>query len=585
MEHNHGAHPHSHSHVATPPTLLAGYRLAAEANFGQRLTYRIPSSHVQSRDERLQCSYGGCKHTSDGEATGGSAPTDDRKKKLMVCGSCRAVRYCSRDCQAADWKAGHRALCTSLKAKAADERPGAGRSVERVESRDECSAVVQTNGKHAEEEAKVEDEDEEVEDDNAEGGSDSPPHLVEVLQNLQSVSVTILHQRGESAAAPEDVRVTLSDTHLWYCPSASRRHKIPLYGAKVDAAKATMQLLPDHVLIKIPLQSASNASIHNDSHLLEAQKLPSLAEVAQLYCRACGESLLHPSTEGHNAELQPSSGHEHALIKKVFSLPSTYWLELADFWTCGNCCAFRQFPTDEIKAAPSVCFVSDTFLMLHSSQVDYAVPPQGDKQLEGLVSAGSEVGWSPIACRACHTPFGVKEIPPIVQEHVSLRLFTYRIANRPFSPARTRTGSPSSEENYFRADTLERFVAKHLLASSSIHAVYRFSIKAFESDKPVIFIILMNWRSSLASNLPLLQDVGRGLAPIAKLRYVDCTAAGAEEDTLGLTGGSSEVRAEEVVLWQAECEELLRILQERNRTCLPPSLAHFGGMPLSFLYH
>jgi hypothetical protein len=37
---------------------------------------------------------------------------------------------------------------------------------------------------------------------------------------------------------------------------------------------------------------------------------------------------------------------------------------------------------DEIKAAPSVCFVSDTFLMLHSSQVDYAVPPQGDKQLE-----------------------------------------------------------------------------------------------------------------------------------------------------------------------------------------------------------
>jgi hypothetical protein len=32
-------------------------------------------------------------------------------------------------------------------------------------------------------------------------------------------------------------------------------------------------------------------------------------------------------------------------LLKVFSLPSTYWLELADFWTCGNCCAFRQFPT------------------------------------------------------------------------------------------------------------------------------------------------------------------------------------------------------------------------------------------------
>jgi hypothetical protein len=94
----------------------------------------------------------------------------------------------------ANWLRAHAELC-GQQAKAGDERPGAGRSVERVESRDECSAVVQKNGKHAEEEAKVEDEDEEVEDDNAEGGSDSPPHLVEVLQNLQSVSVTILHQR------------------------------------------------------------------------------------------------------------------------------------------------------------------------------------------------------------------------------------------------------------------------------------------------------------------------------------------------------------------------------------------------------
>jgi hypothetical protein len=102
------------------------------------------------------------------------------------------------------------------------------------------------------------------------------------------VSIGVL--QGE-LAAPEDVRVHVSDTHLWYCPryafphhnappsvllrgdlfvsrirtcSASARHKIPLYGADVNASKATVQLLPDHVLVKIPLRSASKASIHND---------------------------------------------------------------------------------------------------------------------------------------------------------------------------------------------------------------------------------------------------------------------------------------------------------------------------------
>jgi hypothetical protein len=31
--------------------------------------------------------------------------------KLRMCGACRQVRYCSRDCQVADWRSGHKAAC------------------------------------------------------------------------------------------------------------------------------------------------------------------------------------------------------------------------------------------------------------------------------------------------------------------------------------------------------------------------------------------------------------------------------------------------------------------------------------------
>ena len=31
--------------------------------------------------------------------------------KTYVCGGCMEARYCSRDCQAASWRAGHKLLC------------------------------------------------------------------------------------------------------------------------------------------------------------------------------------------------------------------------------------------------------------------------------------------------------------------------------------------------------------------------------------------------------------------------------------------------------------------------------------------
>ena len=46
-------------------------------------------------------------YSSDGEQGGGL--------KLMSCSLCKSVKYCSRECQAAHWKAGHKQDCKQLR--------------------------------------------------------------------------------------------------------------------------------------------------------------------------------------------------------------------------------------------------------------------------------------------------------------------------------------------------------------------------------------------------------------------------------------------------------------------------------------
>ena len=40
----------------------------------------------------------------------------EKLKTLMSCAKCKKVRYCCRECQVADWKAGHKQLCLQLEA-------------------------------------------------------------------------------------------------------------------------------------------------------------------------------------------------------------------------------------------------------------------------------------------------------------------------------------------------------------------------------------------------------------------------------------------------------------------------------------
>lgn len=56
--------------------------------------------------------------------------TEDASRQVMKCGGCNLAKYCSRDCQSADWKARHKVVCQKDK----------GESVKRVE---QVSAILE----------------------------------------------------------------------------------------------------------------------------------------------------------------------------------------------------------------------------------------------------------------------------------------------------------------------------------------------------------------------------------------------------------------------------------------------------------
>ncbi len=178
--------------------------------------------------------------------------------------------------------------------------------------------------------------------------------------------------------------------------------------------------LKEHYMAQLR-QYQTEKSQNDSEYLAKVERLLSPAELNQLCCRSCGYSLyrteeseflaglsrlsLDDHEEGTGIEKEKEKGNENKetekekekkeseketdknrtaseRIKQVFSLPSPYWLEMADCWTCGGCCSFQQFPRGEIKALPFACFVADTFIMLHSSQLDFTLTHPEQKVLQ-----------------------------------------------------------------------------------------------------------------------------------------------------------------------------------------------------------
>ena len=105
--------PPDHPHIATSLSNIAALNIKL-GRTGEALDAFFESSSVTRRSQ-TQCAGPDCarKIKADGE------PLDQ-------CGGCHRTHYCSRVCQSADWKAGHKAECKVLQAETAASAAGGG---------------------------------------------------------------------------------------------------------------------------------------------------------------------------------------------------------------------------------------------------------------------------------------------------------------------------------------------------------------------------------------------------------------------------------------------------------------------------
>ncbi|KAL0574360.1 hypothetical protein V5O48_007602 [Marasmius crinis-equi] len=85
--------------------------LRAEAQRTKAILREFDADETRGPGTASCCVHRECSRNNPGQAVSADRPTTT---KVQRCGGCRVATYCSRECQRADWKAGHREKCKSL---------------------------------------------------------------------------------------------------------------------------------------------------------------------------------------------------------------------------------------------------------------------------------------------------------------------------------------------------------------------------------------------------------------------------------------------------------------------------------------
>lgn len=71
--------------------------------------------YFQLINKQSECHANSACSTKKTTADGPSTTSDGQKPKLLRCARCNVAKYCSKECQAAHWKAGgHKDVCKAL---------------------------------------------------------------------------------------------------------------------------------------------------------------------------------------------------------------------------------------------------------------------------------------------------------------------------------------------------------------------------------------------------------------------------------------------------------------------------------------
>jgi len=230
-------------------------------------------------------------------------------------------------------------------------------------------------------------------------------------------------------------------------------------------------------------------------------------------CRFCGASLTSPDS-----------------IDRVVLLPSPYWIELSDYWVCHPDETHVVALEEDIKATASVVLVGEESILLHNSDL-----------VEGRV-VDSGLGGNRVDCARCLYPLGYRaatstprlvvhdDDPEPVGGYCGVQLNKDRLRALPGTGSVAAGGAAG-------ADPLMRYLLStrlvmEMIAKAEASSQYRFLVVAEDSNHaPRLQLVLINWHTSLLSNLPLFDSgAPNERRPVAKVRFNQYGATPTMED-------------------------------------------------------
>lgn len=142
------------------------------------------------------------------------------------------------------------------------------------------------------------------------------------------------------------------------------------FGCQIDKEKVSVHTsqLGDFVSVRAPVLSAPDEGV-SYSNILLRTLVPTICD---LYCNSC------------------SARFTSSPFSKTLILPSKYWREISDLWTC-EVDDFQQFARDEIFARPDACLLGKTFALVHAENLD----------LRSLVLEGPCGSLRAVSCARC----------------------------------------------------------------------------------------------------------------------------------------------------------------------------------------
>ncbi|ETW03617.1 hypothetical protein H310_05020 [Aphanomyces invadans] len=295
----------------------------------------------------------------------------------------------------------------------------------------------------------------------------------------------------------------------------------------VDATSSIVRVQKDHVHIRIPLTAAAKESRKSSMTVgLTSRSIPhaelEVQNYSQLLCRSC------------NANLKK----EGPLWVKALPLPSSNWMEMADFWGAAEG-AFEHIPRDGIEAAAGRIYVASADLLLHASNIN----------LDSVQVAKTSSNDAQISCANCTTAIGT------IQNNMNVRLFKHCIDTR---------------DGIFASYSCDAVLVSQMLEVIESDGIFRFDI-VDESDRRRLFVQVLSWDATIQTS---------ELSHPHKVLKVLFSVPGADSST---EGNGPELPSRELRASTALLDEVVHRLN-KSASFLPSTIAGISKGSIGFLF-